>query len=387
MDRQENARAFNELFVERTSIPEGVKEAQEGLSRIIQQRVWEDGFARKFLPKTPITRDTPGVQEDLTTDTIYYLAYTEVLTHAMSCNIRGDGDSQIFYGRKFPIGLWKIQTFRHHTDEATIRSLPYKFTEMIEKQFPYLIQMIEDRTLLLHVEAAVWRVQQWDDPTGFAAGLSSANIANGTAKEISVVKGEMARNMTDMNYNVTLLNKNDVPYVARLFPGTSGEAMEGKSVLFNQFDLYGVNTWNATEIGNEAATELTFGQFKRPTLAGFKWVVTNKTSILRPGCAYMFADPQFLGFFISFMDTKMYVERYGAEYESWAQEIIGMGFGNLRGVKKLELFSGSATPGAETSADVVNVRPLSERQIVKENAVVDHRTSEGVPDGYIPPLY
>jgi len=385
-----DAANFNDLFLQRLRTPDGVKEAEDVQSRLVRQRVWEDGFARKLLPPKDITRDTQEVQEDLKTDTIYYLAHVETLGHAMSCNIRGNGEAEIWYSRKFPIGLHKIETMHHTTDEYTIRAMSYPYSKEVERKFPALIQLVEDRELLVHLEACVWQVQKWED-SGYTSGFSSSNLVDGTVHEYSVVKAENVRNDDDGdNFRIALINKNDAPYLARQFPGTQGESMEGETVLINEYDFQGINTWVATEVGNDLAGQLTVEGFKKPTLAGYKWVKTNKTSILRPGNVYMLSSQQFLGFFLRFIDTQVVMERYGDKFETWAWEVIGMGFGNLRGVKKLELYTGSATPDYETTGegiDVTTVRPKSELEILKENAIVDHLDSTGNIDGYLPPLY
>jgi hypothetical protein len=393
MDLPVDVANFNDMFVQRLRTPDGVKEAEDLQSRLIRQRVWEDGFARKLLPPKEITRDTPEVQEDLKTDTIYYLAHVETLAHATSVNLRGNGQAEVWYSRKFPIGLHKIETMHHTTDEYTIKAMSYPYSKLVERQFKPLIEMVEDRELLIHLEAACWTIQKWEDPTGFAAGLNVTNLLAGTVKEFSVVKSYEARSAVGDpdDFRIRFLSKNDAPLIARQFPGTQGESMVGEQLLITEYDYHGINTWVATEVGNDLAGDLTTDAFKKPTLAGFKWVKTNKTSILRPGNIFMLAAQQFLGFFLKFIDTQVVMERYGDKFETWAWEVIGMGLGNFKGVKKMELYTGSATPGAETTGagiDVTTVRPLPELQILMENAIVDHTDSTtGSVDGYLPYMY
>ena len=366
---------FNQMFLDRLHQEGGLEKAAALETDIVRQKIWEEGFARKILPPKDVDRNDPHIQEDLNTDTVYYLAHVETLGHAMSCNIRGNGTSLVWYSKKFPISFHKIETEHLTTDEMTIRSMPYPFVKDMEGKFPLWIQMVEDREFTLHIEAAVQKIQAWEQTGGIAAKLSSATV--GSVNEAAVRKSEMARaDGNSPSWEIHTPQRSDFAYLARMFPGYNGDMLKGDSFLITETDFAGFSTWVAEDIGSPLASKITEDGYTAATVLGYKFMRTSKTSILRPGNVYAFAPKQFGGFFLRFIDATVALERYGDRIETWAWEVIGMGFGNLRFVKKMELFSKSATPYtiggvAQYDSGWEAVLPLPEDQIVKDNALVE----------------
>jgi hypothetical protein len=91
-----------------------------------------------------------------------------------------------------------------------------------------------------------------------------------------------------------------------------------------------------------------------------KCIRTIKNNILRDGNIYIFAAPEFFGYFYILNDVKFYIDKIANRimWQSW--EDIGMGFGNISAVAKLELYSGSVTPNAVTNATFVTRTPANE---------------------------
>jgi hypothetical protein len=368
-----DAPTFNQMFLDRSAEAGGLQKAAAAETDIVRQKIWEDGFARRLFPPKDVDRNDPHIQEDMKTDTIYYLEHVETLGYAMTCNIRGNGVTEVFYSKKFPIAFHKIETMHLATDEYTIKAMPYPFVKDIEAKFPLFMQMVEDREMVLHFEAMVQTIQKWDN--GAVTKLCTSNLDN--VKETAIRKSELARIEDTDNFTIHVPQRSDFAYLSRLFPGYKGESMRGETILMTETDFAGFNTWQIDDVGGDLAGKITVDGYTAHQVLGYKFIRTIKTSILRPGNIYMIAGPGFGGKFLRFIDTTVVMERYGDRMESWAWEVIGMGFANMRFIKKLELYSASVTPGFK-DAGYEDVEPMSEEQIIKDNAFPERS------DGYVP---
>lgn len=369
---------WNDMFLDRLQQAGGLEKSAALETDVVRQKIWEEGFARKLIEPRDVDRNDPHIQEDMKTDTIYYLEHVETLSYAMTANIRGNGHAYVWYSKKYPISFHKIETEHLTTDEMTIRSMPYPYVKEMESKFPLWIQMVEDRELLVHFEAMVQTIQSWDN--GGVTKLATSTLDS--CKETAVRKGELARLEDTDNFTIHPPQRADFAYLARLFPGYNGESLKGETILITETDFAGFNTWQFEDVAG-GAWDLTREGYTSPSVVGYKYVRTNKTSILRPGNIYMMAPGKFGGKFLKFVDTTVAMERYGDRVETWAWEVIGMGFANLRFVKKLELYSGSVTPGEETGTadEYGTVQPLPEDQVVTD-MVKPEETG-----GYVPSIF
>ena len=102
--------------------------------------------------------------------------------------------------------------------------------------------------------------------------------------------------------------------------------------------------------------------YKYNTLLGRRFIRTIKTDILRRGNIYGFAAPQFLGCFYVLNNTKFYVDKVGNKITFWCWEDIGMAFLNLNSLIKMELYSGSVTPGHLTAGSEIRL-PQDEEEL------------------------
>jgi len=369
-----DAGTYNQMFIDRMH-SDGLEKMAAVQSDVVRQKILEEGFARKLIPPKDVDRNDVHVQEDLNTDTIYYLEHVERLSYAMTCNIRGNGTSNVWYSKKYPISFHKVETEHIFTNEYTIRAMPYPFLKDMESKFPIWHQMVEDRELVLHLEAACQMMQKMDN--GGYTALAASTI--GATVESSVRKSELARIELSDNWTIQVPQRADFAYLARLFPGFAGESLKGEKILITETDALGFDTWQHEDTGN-GAWDITKDGYSSNTVVGHSMIKTNKTSILRPGNIYMMAPAQFGGKFLRFIDTTVEMAKYGDRIESWSWQVYGMGFANLRFVKKLELYAASNTPTVET-AGYAAVRPLA------EDAIVNETVNPAGPEGIIPVVY
>jgi hypothetical protein len=377
-----DATAYNELLIDKLSSSDGLTKFAQLESDIIRDKILEVGFARNLLTAKEISRNDPNIQEDVQTDTIYYLARVETFSPAMSVAFRGNANSMVWQGKKFPISFFKIETAHFNTDEMTIRSIPYNFTADIEKKFPLMIQLIEDRTFVKHVELCAQLQQLWAN-----GNIWKKHQKGSAVVEAAVIKGN---NVTSTTFDVVHPAPADFARLAALFPGVQGEQLLGTQILISAPDYERFSANDFMTLGSDLLGKVVREGYTENTLLGRKVVKTIKTGVLRPGNIYMFAPKEFGGLFLKFIDTKLYIERYGDRYESWAGEVVGMGFGNMKYVKKLELYGASSAMSGpdQYSADTADtgyeaVIPLSEEDLFK----VENVNLEASPTGYVPQIY
>jgi hypothetical protein len=138
-------------------------------------------------------------------------------------------------------------------------------------------------------------------------------------------------------------------------------------------DFDNLSAWTIQD-GWDIAKETSIDGWKAGTVVGLKIIRTIKTDILREGNVYCFTAPEFFGRFYVLNQTKFYIDKIAnlITWQSW--EDIGMGFGNVAAVVKLELYSGSVTPGA-TSSGFAAALPLDEDTIGPVNNLADAGTT------------
>ena len=88
----------------------------------------------------------------------------------------------------------------------------------------------------------------------------------------------------------------------------------------------------------------------------------------------VFTAPEFFGRFYVLNQTKFYIDKIAnlITWQSW--EDIGMGFGNVASVVKLELYAGSVTPGA-TDTGFEAALPKEEDDLAPTNNRADAGTT------------
>ena len=121
-------------------------------------------------------------------------------------------------------------------------------------------------------------------------------------------------------------------------------------VLLTEPDYDDILQWTVEDMGDRIQSETVVDGYKYNTLLWRRFIRTIKTDILRRGNIYGFTTPEFLGCFYVLNNTKFYVDKVGNKITFWCWEDIGMAFLNLNSLVKMELYSGSVTPGLETAA-------------------------------------
>jgi hypothetical protein len=141
-------------------------------------------------------------------------------------------------------------------------------------------------------------------------------------------------------------------------------------VLLTEPDYDDILQWTIDDFGDRIQSETVVDGYKYNTILGRRFVRTIKTDILRRGNLYGFTTPEFLGCFYVLNNTKFYVDKIGNKITFWCWEDIGMAFLNLNSVVKMELYSGSVTPGNTDDGFEVKL-PADEESLGRRRSKTD----------------
>jgi len=363
------AKVLNDLFFEKIGSTEGKDKIAEFGGTYIRDRLREVSFARKIIPPTPVQRSE--LQRSVNHDTLVKIVDIEPNSKAMSLTFRGQPTARFIRAPRFEIPFFTISSEKFEKTEQELLAYEMPITKIIEENSVKDIQAIEDRQFLIYVEACVQAAQlaiNGGSAVGFRTGSGAATY-NALLKA-SVIKGAGAVTENAVTFTTTALQKNDFVKLKQLL---HRKFLRAERLLMTEPEYDTLSTWTMTEVWNIAAETATEG-WKSNTVVGLKIIRTIKTNILREGNVYCFTAPEFFGRFYILNQTKFYIDKIAnlITWQSW--EDIGMGFGNVAAVVKLELYGGSVTPG-QTDSNYANVLPMDEDQLNPVNNLADAGTT------------
>ena len=140
-------------------------------------------------------------------------------------------------------------------------------------------------------------------------------------------------------------------------------------MLATEADTDNFDQWTTEDKGEQLQSKTTIEGYGYDQSVGLRIIRTIKNDILREGNVYVFTEADFFGRNFIYNDIKFYVDKIANRifWQAWMD--IGMGFGNIASVVKLELYSGSVTPTAET-AGYARAVPIDEEGIGAVNNFV-----------------
>jgi hypothetical protein len=356
------AKVLNDLFFEKIGTAEGKDKIAEFGGTYIRDRLREVSFARKIVPPVPVQRTE--LQRSVNHDTLVKIVDIEPNSKAMSLTFRGQPTARFIRAPRFEIPFFTISSEKFEKTEQELLAYEMPITKIIEENSVKDIQAIEDRQFLVYVEACVQAYQI--DGNGTAKKFNKTEFKSGATKSISVVKGDGALAATADDFTIHPVLKPDFIKVKQLL---HRRFLRAERILITEPDYDNLSSWTITDVWSIAAETATEG-WKSNTVVGLKIIRTIKTNILREGNVYCFTAPEFFGRFYVLNQTKFYIDKIAnlITWQSW--EDIGMGFGNIAAVVKLELFSGSVSPGFTDTGFAAGL-PMDEDQLNPVNNRVD----------------
>lgn len=291
-----DAVTFNTLFIEKLDTTEGMQKSASAGASFVRSKIREIGFSRKILPPESVTR--ADAQRSTTHDTLEMVVDIEHDSKAMVVNFLGEAEESYLQGNRYAIPFFKIESQKFIKEEAELLAYNYPITKVIEENSVKDIQAIEDSKFIEFAEI----------------GCSH------TGKRLA--SPEVSANRKSLN---------------SLFKMIDYDKLTVGTVLMTVVDHDDFLIQPATEIGSGLASEITHGGYKYPTIMGRKLVITNKHEFVAPGEIWAFADAAYLGNFFILNDVKFWIKKEAdlVMWKTW--EYVAEGFGNIKGIAKLEL--------------------------------------------------
>lgn len=381
-----SAEMVNSLFVEKLGTEEGRSKLAAYGGGVIRDHLREVSFARKILPPQPITPAECQVSTEH--DGLVKIEELEPESRAMVVDFRGQARARYIRAPRVAVSFFTIESEHFEKTEQELLAYKMPITKMIEEQSANNLQEIEDRQFLLYAEAGIQQLQKDSNEKSFgahsgfsASAVNAAAVANGPDQNASVMKGQLALAATQDDFVVRPVNRPDFINFFKMMSGPN-RRLRLELVLLTEADYDDVLQWTIEDMGDRIQSETVVEGYKYNTLLGRRFVRTIKTDILRRGNIYGFTVPEFLGVFYVLNNTKFYVDKIGNKITFWCWEDIGMAFLNLNSLVKMELYSGSVTPGFETAQ--IGGLSFADRLPADEEQLGRARNRAG--DGFINPV-
>jgi len=337
------AKALNDIFFEKMASNEGREKIAEISGVYIRDRLRETSFADRIVPPKPVQRTE--CQRSVNHDTLVKIVDIEPNSRAMSLTFRGQPTARLIRAERYEIPFFTISSeqFQKHEQELLAYEMP--ITKIIEENSVKDLLSIKDRTFLVHVESCI-QAMQLEANSNTATTFSATTVNAGSVVSKSVIKGEGALAAAAADFTVYPILKPDLIKLKKIL---HRRHLRADRLLMTEPDYDDLSAWTIQDVGMNIAGETATEGWKANTVVGLKIVRTIKTDVLREGNVYCFVEPDFFGKSYILNQTKFYIDKIAnlITWQSWMD--VAMGFGNISGVVKLELFGGSVTPGATTS--------------------------------------
>jgi len=356
------ASVLNDLFTQKLSTAEGKEKVAELGGPYVRDRLREVSFARKVVPPEQVTR--ADCQRSVNHDTLVKIVDVEPQSRAMSITFRGQPTARFIRGSKAEVAFFTISSEVFQKNEQELLAYEMPITKIIEENSVKDIQEIEDREWIIHVEAAVQALQQ-EANGGVVSTLNQSTV--GSTVEFSVRKGELARNASAATAEVLPVQR---PDFVNLFKMLDTNRLRSERLLITEPDFTDLLQWTVEDFGDRVQSETAVDGYTYNIILGRSYIRTIKTDILRPGNIYVFTKPEFFGKFYVLNNTKFYIDKIANVITFQAWEDIGMGVINIAAVRKLELYSGDASPN-DADGLLSNFIPVSEDALGAINNRVD----------------
>ena len=378
-----SAEMVNSLFVEKLGSEEGRAKIAAYGGGVIRDHLREVSFARKVLPPMPVTPAECQVSTEH--DGLVKIEELEPESRAMVVDFRGSSRARYIRAPRVAVSFFTIESEHFEKTEQELLAYKMPITKMIEEQSANNLQEIEDRQFIIYAEAGIQQLQK-DANSNLSGGHGKFNTtsilandrANGPDQNASVMKGQLALAAQTDDFVVRPVNRPDFVNFFKMMSGPD-RRLRLDLVLLTEPDYDDILQWTVEDMGDRIQSETVVDGYKYNTLLGRRFIRTIKTDILRRGNIYGFAAPEFLGVFYVLNNTKFYVDKVGNKITFWCWEDIGMAFLNLNSLVKMELYSGSVTPGSGLQDTGFEIRlPADEEDL--------GRSRNKAEDGFINPL-
>lgn len=356
------ARVLNDMFSQRLDTAEGKEKLAQMGGVYIRDRLREVCFVDKIIPPLPVTR--ADCQVSVNHDTLVKIEEIEPQSRAMTLTFRGEPTARFIRAPRMEVPFYTISSEKFQKTEQELLAYTMPITKVIEDNSVKDMQEIKDREFLRHIEAAVQALQK-EANGGSATALHKSSYS--TVVKTSIVKGQGALTAASDDFVVRPLLR---PDLVNLFKLLDGKRLRSERFIMTEPDYDDILAWTLSDTGDKMQSETMVDGYKYNVLLGRKLIRTIKTDILRTGNIYCFTAPEFLGRNYILNNTKFYIDKVAnlITWQSWMD--VALAVVNISAVTKLELYSGSVTPGATDTGYAAKL-PMEEDELGAMNNRVD----------------
>lgn len=348
-----SAEMVNSGFIERLETEGPTKTAAASLN-YIKDRLRESSFADMIIPNERVVRG--DLQRSTEHDTLVKIVDIEPGSRAMAVNFRGQPTAEYVNGKRYAIGFFTISSLKFEIIEQELMAYEMPVTRIIEENSLKDMVEVKDREFLNHVESCIDAMQSEGN------GSTSFSVLGGETG-ISKLKGVLASQQTTDNYNVQAIQRADIVELKKLLKrqvldGSGNVVRAGRLrpalMLMTESDADDFDQWTHEDYGDRLQSETALDGFTYNKVLGLRIIRTIKNDILREGNVYVFTAPEFFGRNYTLNDVKFYIDKVANRifWQAWMD--VGMGFGNIASVVKLELYSGDSADST-SNASVIPV--------------------------------
>lgn len=340
------ASEFNAAFLDSVNVGgEALEKTSAMIGDYIQNKIREQGFARKILEFGTVTERDPQMQRDPNGvhDDLEYVVPLEPDTVAQKISFRADPEKTWIQGKRFPIRFYDVSTDEFNKTEQELLAHTEPVLKIIEQNSLKDMQEQEDIAFLDHVKAAVGlatlRLNNVDRTAGgllnFAAG--EGNLVDAFFKGTTTTPpiANPVNSSIVMSPNTYWRRET----VAELKKIMSNKQLQLRLVLMHETTFADTLKWFADEIGHEIATAITKDGYTEAKVGGVTILTTIKTNrrLVRPGHLWGFADKSALGKFLQLIAPKFWINKRANIIQMRGWETVGAGIGNVNGCALLML--------------------------------------------------
>jgi hypothetical protein len=355
------ARVLNDLFSAKLDTSEGKEKVASMTATYIRDRLREVCFVDKILPPEPVTR--ADCQVSVNHDTLVKIVELEPQSRAMTLTFRGEPTARFIRAPRCEVPFFTISSEKNQKTEQELLAYTMPVTKVIEDNNVKDMQEIKDCEFLRHAESAVQAMQS--EANGGATALQATTYASVVKR--SIIKGIGAQNQSTNNFDVQPVLR---PDFINMFKLLDRHRLRAERFVMTEPDYDDILAWTLADTGDKMQSETLVDGYKYNVILGRKLIRTIKTDILREGNIYCFTAPEFLGKNYVLNNTKFYIDKVAnlITWQSWMD--LAMIIANVSAIVKMELYSGSVTPGAETTGYAAKL-PTPEDELGAVNNRVD----------------
>jgi len=281
-------------------------------------KVRDTSFADRILTPMPVSKDeirsgitegtsdaVPGSINDNYEDSLYVVKEVDVEGEAMIMSLRGQPRARYVNGKRFAIPLVEVRTERFEKTQAELLASKYD-----------LIKIIEDTAYL---ETHTARDEKFINYCDLAVTRSGKSLTMNGPIQRSALRSIQHQAMRDQIIPTTL--------------------------LMSQIGWTDLMLWDQSDLGDTVA-EVTRDGYSESKVMGLTHIKSVKSKLfdtfndddeLSSTELWSFPEQKFLGYNLYYDDYRVWNAWEAGVWRFEGSQIIGMGFGNIKGITKLTI--------------------------------------------------